>query len=55
MAITEAQKRATYNWRQNHLEHMHELGRKHKKTADAKKSYYSYEKIAKQLRYIKIN
>ena len=55
MAITEAQKRATYMWRQKHKEKMNELGRKHAKTSYDKECYYSYEKFAKQLRYIKIN
>ena len=55
MTLTEAQKRATYNWRKNHKEHFNELGRKHSKACYDKECYYSYEKFAKQLRNIKIN
>ncbi len=55
MTLTEAQKRATYNWRKNHKEHFNELAKKHAKTSYEKECYYSYERIAKQQRNIKIN
>ena len=42
-------------WRENHKDKHHELLRKYAKLCYEKECYYSYERIAKQLRNIKIN
>ena len=42
-------------WRETHKEKSKELSRNHAKTSYEKECYYSYERVAKQQRNIKIN
>lgn len=45
-------KKHIYNWREKNHDKVNELGRKYAKTQYDKECYYSYERIAKQLRKI---
>ena len=51
----EKNKKHIYAWRETHKEKSKELSRKHAKTSYEKECYYSYERVAKQQRNIKIN